>query len=316
MEEEMIRTKTFLSAIISAGVVIYVGIIPVFSISTFGDIAKLSTLGKTIPYAVRYKISEKALFHEQTQDAYEQGKITIQSKHDSMTATIANEWVFVQDTNGNERFDYIIQELPIDRKDMLLEPTYRSLFKSSTEVTDRVRCANGTYTNSASIYDSNYLTQEPFAHLYRYPAFGLGIISRGDNNGFISLDEAVNKEKGGTPAPESQIATTRISVDSEGFNVEIRWAQKGLPESIIYTGKTEDHGIFEITISEAGEKDGFIYPKKVKFSQKMNSTKYVRIVEIEVIEFIVGPAALEKYSVQPPPLGENPIIYDFRTAKK
>jgi hypothetical protein len=97
--------------------------------------------------------------------------------------------------------------------------------------------------------------------------------------------------------------------------VEICWGEKGLPQDIIYIGNEGGWGK-EVNVLEIGEKDGYAYPKKAKFTQKADQTKIINIVEIEVLDFIVGPGALEKYPVLAPPFGENAIINDTRTVKK
>jgi len=319
------KLKMNVSLILSMAVLLLCLNALVYSASLYGEIERRSALVKSTPYAVRYKISEKNFITELLQEGVAQGVARGLSMDPNLTTAagvqLTSDCLYVTDGQGNERFDYYSQGIPLDLRVALPIPLHVSLFKTPSECISRSYRSNGKFYRGGAIFYPDYMSENNYPTRYRYPVFGLGIISREEKNGLIYLDDAVKME-GGVPTPETLIDVTRIHLDPEACKVEICWGEKSLPQDIIYNGNDGNWG-WEVNVLETGEKDGYAYPQNAKFTRKINQpnilhpdSNIVSIVEIEVIDFIVGPGALEKYPVLAPPFGENDIITDFRTYKK
>lgn len=281
----------------------------VYAGSRYADILISSELSKSVPYAVKYKIKETNNITESIKDSNEKGNIS----EKSAAAHVTEECLYVTDNLGNERFDYSIQAIPYDNSANMPDPVRVSLFKSPDEVIKRRRKPNGEYYSGETIFNEDYMHKyDYFSSQYIFPIFGLGVLSREEKKGFISLDDAVKTELGKEPSLETEIYETRIHLDREACTAEIKWGDHGLTQSINYIGDIGDWKK-EIKVIEVDEKQGYTYPIIAKYIQKMEDDKVLNVVDIEVTELLIGQEALEKYPIEPPPLPEDAVITDERT---
>lgn len=260
--------------------------------SMYSEIENSAELGKSVPYAVKYKIDEKNYLTEAIRKNYDETKTSKMSA----AAHITKECLYVRDCRGKERFDYFHQGIFFNPELESRPPEKTSLFKSPEKV---VRLS-GDRCVSYNVFDPDYMYNvDMFASQYAFPNFGLGVSTRGEESGFIDLDESVRL--GGTAelSGETRIKQTRFPLKEECCMVEIYWGKKGLPEIVRYIGK---QGSWErkFRITRTGEKNGYHYPKKAVLMESGEETGPRRKVEIEVTEFLTGGKALEKYSITPP----------------
>lgn len=271
--------------------------------ASFEEIRKLSELEENTPYAVRYQVLEDSKIGKAIQKRFKEGEI---SKKEPFAALYYKGiFIYSSDGSGNIRYDFSTFNLPVDFRETPLPPANSSLYLSPDKLIRKQKGGGGRFYQGATIIDKERINDE----LYRFPLFGLGVKSRVESDGVLSLRDAVIRDFGETPGPDADIDQAVIFVEDEACTVTIKWGDETVPASIFYDYEGESGGA--VYIEETAEKDGFIYPRKARWVQKINRNSLLRIVEIQVLDFRTGHEAMESYPATPPSYPES-FFQDLR----